>query len=233
MGGSHGGAGYDAVRVPEKRRGQRSGSDRSARAHSDIPDDRLSVARTRRERKECRGQLRIRKKFRRFQGHETRVLARCKCGRIFAKLGEKKTTDDQFHKLLLRFSRLPLVAFQKNEEPYDDVNPSFKVMMKPLETFDGSNPLRIVDLFTPTMKMHFSKFTIKSRKEVLVGGLKAAYVRMEYEMETQTGLTFPVSFELWVVPRVKHFFLIGAGMKPGDTDAKREIRGIVESIGFY
>ena len=148
-------------------------------------------------------------------------------------LERKKLTDDQFHKLLLRFSRLPLVAFQKHEEPYDDVNPSFKVMMKPLETFDRSNPLRIVDLFTPTMKMHFSKFAIKSRKEVLVGGLKAAYVRMEYEVETQTGLTFPVSFELWVVPRVKHLFLIGAGMKPGDTDAKREIRGIVESIGFY
>ena len=52
-------------------------------------------------------------------------------------------------------------------------------------------------------------------------------------MSTQAGLAYQVASELWIVPRGKRFFMIGAGTELGDFDAKREIRGIVESIGFY
>ena len=142
-------------------------------------------------------------------------------------------TDDEFHKLLLQFTTTPLIVFMKHEEPYDDVNPSFKVLMKPLGKLDGSNPLKIVDMVVRPIKRLFSNFTVQTRKEVFVGGLKAAYVHVEFELATQTGLTFQVSSELWVVPKDRHFFLIGGGTKLGDMDAKKEIREIVESISFF
>ena len=58
---------------------------------------------------------------------------------------------------MLRLATTPLVVFLKHEEPFDGLNPSFKVMMKPLGTLDGSISLRIADMVTISMKILFSK----------------------------------------------------------------------------
>ena len=143
-----------------------------------------------------------------------------------------KFSDDELQKLLLKIATKPLVVFMKHEESHDDVNASFRVAMKPLGKLDGKSPVEIAKLTIRVMKLFLSNFTLQTLKENSVGGLKAAYAHMEYELATQTGLTFQVSSELWIVPRDRHFFMIGAGTKLGDLDAKREIQEIVKSISF-
>ena len=148
-------------------------------------------------------------------------------------LERTKLADEKIHKLLLRFTTTPLVMFTKHKEPHDDVNPSFKMIIKPLGKLDGSNPMKIANMAIGPMKMFFSNFTLKTMNEVFVSGRKAAYAHIVYDLETQAGLKFRTSSELWIVPRDKHFYLIGAGRKFGDAEAKKEIRTIIESISFF
>ena len=65
--------------------------------------------------------------------------------------------DEEFKQLMLKYSTAPLVAMMKYPEPFDDLNPSFKVNVKPLGNFKGDDPKKIMGLMLPQFYKMFDR----------------------------------------------------------------------------
>ena len=143
-----------------------------------------------------------------------------------------QTDDKEMQALMLKHTTAPLVAFFKYEEPFGDVNPSFKVQFRPFGDMDPTKPSRVVDAVLPSLKRGFSDMIVEERSdERVVDGIKSSYLRMRYTLRTADGQNFLTTSELWVVPRGNFFFLLGAGTRTDErTGSRSEISSIVETI---
>jgi hypothetical protein len=140
--------------------------------------------------------------------------------------------DEAFQKLVQKYANAPLVAITKYEEPYDDLNPSLKVNIRPLGNFKADQPMAILELITKQFESLFEDYkVITAPKEIKVAGLKAAYLKVHYSLKIPDGRSFPTCSELWIVPRGKHFFMIGAGTRQDEKTGKREeLQQILKSV---
>ena len=143
-----------------------------------------------------------------------------------------KLPDAEFHAAMQKYATAPLVAMMKYPEPYDDVNPSFKVIIKPLGDLKGKSPEELISLSIPQFQRMFKDFVlVQAPTEGAVSGMKSAYARINYTMEIPDGRTFPTTSELWIVPRGDYFFMIGAGTRQDEkTGTRDEIRAILETV---
>jgi hypothetical protein len=143
-----------------------------------------------------------------------------------------KLSDEEFHAAMQKYATAPLVAMMKYPEPYDDVNPSFKVNIKPYGGLKGKAPEELINLVIPQVQKAFKDFVlVQAPTEAVVSGMKSAYARMNYTMEIPDGRTFPTTSELWIVPRGDYFFMIGAGTRQDEkTGTRDEIRAILETV---
>lgn len=147
-------------------------------------------------------------------------------------LGRVKLEDEEFQEKMQKYAQVPFIAFMKYPEPYDDVNPSFKVNIKPLGQFLGKDSKEIINTLLPTFKQAFRDFQIiEGPMDVNISGIKSAYVRIHYTMAIPDGRTFPTCSELWIIPRGNSFFMIGIGRRQ-DASAEdlEDIKQIVSSI---
>lgn len=141
-------------------------------------------------------------------------------------------SDAEFQQLMLKYSTAPLVAIMKHPEPFDDLNPSFKVNIKPLGQLKGADPKQILNLILPQFQKIFQDFKlVQPPIDDKVSGLNSAYMRINYSLTIPDGRKFPTSSELWIVPRGDFFFMIGAGTRQDEkTGSRKEIRNILESV---
>lgn len=149
-------------------------------------------------------------------------------------LEQVKLKDKKFQQAMVQNSTLPLVIVAKYKEPYDQLNPSLKIMVRSLGGIDSSQPVKVIKALLPTLKKVFDDFKVKVQpKEVQIGGRKAAYVHVEHKLNTKQGVSYLVSSEMWIVPKGNSFFMIGAGTEANDkTNARKEIQSIIKSIDF-
>lgn len=143
-----------------------------------------------------------------------------------------RLNNEEFHKLMLKHSTAPLVAMMKYPEPFDDLNPSFKVTTKPLGQFKGLDPKKILAILIPQFEKIFQNLDlVQPPKDTKVAGLDAAYMRIHYSLAIPDGRVFPTSSELWVVPRGSYFFLLGAGTRQDEkTGSRAEINKILNTV---
>lgn len=143
-----------------------------------------------------------------------------------------KLNDQEFQATMLKYASAPMVAMMKYPEPFDDVNPSFKVNIKPLGPMKGKTPIEIISAILPQLQRVFKNYElVQPPMDVEVSGLKAAYARIHYSLETGDGLKFPTSSELWIVPRGDFFFMLGAGTRQDEkTGSRSEIQAILKSV---
>ena len=143
-----------------------------------------------------------------------------------------KLDDAEFHAAMQKYITAPLVAIMKYEEPYEDVNPSFKVNLKPYGLMKGKTPVELVEFLIPQIGNVFKDFTVDQVPvAVTVSGIESAYARVTYSMETPDGRTFPTTSELWIVPHGDYFFMIGAGTRQDEkTGSREEIQGILGTL---
>jgi hypothetical protein len=143
-----------------------------------------------------------------------------------------KLNDEEFHAAMQKYATAPLVAMTKFPEPFDDVNPSFKVNLKPYGGLKGRSPQEIISLVVPQFQKTFKNFAlVQPPSEVEVSGIKSAYTRINYTMEMPDGRTFPTTSELWIVPRGDYFFMIGAGTRQDEkTGSREEIQNIIKTV---
>lgn len=143
-----------------------------------------------------------------------------------------KLSDEELHAMLKQYSTAPLLAMTKHEEPYDDVNPSFKINLKPYGNLKGIPAQDLMRLLLPQLQKAFKDFAIaQAPTDVTISGIQSAYVRIHYTMELADGRSFPAASELWIVPRGDYFFMMGAGTRQDEkTGTRAEIQGILNSI---
>jgi hypothetical protein len=149
-----------------------------------------------------------------------------------ANLENAKLNDEELRSALQKYATAPLVAMTKFPEPFDDLNPSLKVNIKPYGTLKGKSPQDIIGLLLPQFQKAFEEFAlVQPPTEVTVSGIKSAYVRINYTLEIADGRTFPTTSELWIVPRGDYFFMIGAGTRQDEkTGSREEIQSILKSV---
>lgn len=149
-------------------------------------------------------------------------------------LARTKLNDAEFQKALLQYASVPLVAMAKHQEPYDDLNPSFKANLKPLGKLKGESPHVITAMGIAQMKSAFKDFTVVTAPtNCVVAGITGSYARVDYTLETQNGRTFPTTSELWILPRGDFFFMIGAGTRQDEkTGTRAEIQDILKTIAI-
>ncbi len=147
-------------------------------------------------------------------------------------LKKVQMNDEEFQQLMLKYSTAPLVAMMKYPEPFDDLNPSFKVNIKPLGQLKGTDPKQILGLMLPQFQKIFQDFRlVQEPTDTKVGKLPAAYMRINYSLAIPDGRTFPTASELWIVPRGEYFFMIGAGTRQdGKTGSREEIAKILSNV---
>ncbi|WP_328186329.1 hypothetical protein [Marinobacter sp. OP 3.4] len=141
-------------------------------------------------------------------------------------------TDKEFHAAMKEYAQAPLVAMAKHPEPFDDLNPSFKVNLKPFGQLKGTPPGRIIRLVVPQFENVFKDFEmVQPPTEVTVSGIESAYARMDYTMELPDGRSFPTTSGLWIVPHGDYFFMIGAGTRQDEaTGSRAEIQEILKTL---
>ncbi len=143
-----------------------------------------------------------------------------------------KLSDEEFQAAMQKYATAPLVAMAKYPEPFEDLNPSFKVNIKPYGGLKGKSPREMIKLVVPQFQRAFKDFSlVQPPTEVEVSGIKSAYARMTYTMEIPDGRTFPTTSELWIVPRGDYFFMIGAGTRQDEkTGTRDEIQAILKTV---
>jgi len=147
-------------------------------------------------------------------------------------LKRAKLKDEEFLKLVQKYSSAPLVTMTKYAEPFDDLNPSFKLNIKPLGKLPGDDPKAILSLLLEPLKANFDDFKlVVAPREARVAKHKAAYAQMYFNLQNSDGRRFPTCSELWVIPRGKHFVLIGCGTRQDEQTGKRaELEKILSSL---
>jgi len=96
----------------------------------------------------------------------------------------------------------------------------------------ADDPKHILGLIVSPMQNMFHDFNLVTLPtDTTVAGLKAAYLRIHYSLAIPDGRCFPTCSELWVVPRGRFFFMIGAGTRQDEaTGTRSEIRAIINSL---
>ena len=147
-------------------------------------------------------------------------------------LKRTKLSDEDFQKHMEKYATAPLVAMMKHPEPFDDLNPSFKINIKPLGSLPSKDPKKIMSLVTKQFPKVFKDYeVVTAPRDTKVSGLIAAYAKIHYSLEIPDGRSFPTCSELWIVPRGSYFFMIGAGTRQDESTGKRsEIRTILDSL---
>jgi hypothetical protein len=139
--------------------------------------------------------------------------------------------DRQLQELAARYATAPIVALSKYKEPYADLNPSFKVNVRPLGSFAGHSPEDILLAALPTMRRMFGDLAIdRAPTRTTLAGKAAAHARLTYTLRAGGG-SFPTVSEIWIVPSGPVFFMIATGTRADERNGSRaEARAIVDSI---
>ena len=139
--------------------------------------------------------------------------------------------DREFQELAARYATAPVFAIAKYAEPYEDLNPSFKINVRPLSGFARSAPEDILAAALPMFSRAFKDVKLlEGPRSAQVSGHKAAYARLSYTLRWN-GAAVPTISEIWIVPKGSIFFMIGGGTRADEKNGSRaEIRRILERL---
>jgi hypothetical protein len=139
--------------------------------------------------------------------------------------------DRQLQELAIRYASTPIIAMSKYKEPYEDLNPSFKINVRPLGSFAGHSPEEVLNAAIPTFRRMFGDLHIDyAPTRTTLSGKPAAYTRLSYTLRAGGG-EYPTVSEIWVVPSGPVFFMIGTGTRADEKNGSRaEARAIVDSL---
>jgi len=140
-------------------------------------------------------------------------------------------SDKELQEAWEKYTTAPLVAMTKYSEPFADVNPSFKVNIKPFGLFKGKDAKEIAAAILSVLQRALKDIeVVQPASDVTVSGLKGAYMRLNYTAQME-GRQVAGTSELWIVPRGDYFFMMGAGTRPDEkTGTRAEIQKIVATV---
>ena len=140
--------------------------------------------------------------------------------------------NKEFKQAMLKYTTAPLVAMIKYQEPFDDLNPSFKVNIKPLGNLKGVDPKIILNMMSGQLHKLLKDYkVVQEPTDTILSELKAASMTANSTMIAPDGREFPVISDFWIVPRGEFFFMIGSGTRQDEkTGTRAELLEIVKTI---
>jgi len=104
-----------------------------------------------------------------------------------------RMSDEELQKQLELHATAPLVVVMKHEEPYDGLNPSFQVILRPLPpSLAEASPKQILELVLPTIQRGYPDFALELPiREFKLSGHAAAESIATYTVRTKEGGVFP------------------------------------------
>ncbi len=143
-----------------------------------------------------------------------------------------KLNDEEFHSLVIKYSTAPLVIITKYSEPYDDVNPSLKINIKPFGNLKSRDPKEVLTIISDQIKNVLKDYQVVQKPtDTEVAGIKSGYMRVKCSLQAKEGPSFPITSEFWIVPRGDFFFLIGGGTRQDEkTGTRIEIGEILKTL---
>jgi len=141
-------------------------------------------------------------------------------------------SDENLKKLILKSAAAPLVVITKFTEPYDDLNPSLKVSIKPYGTLKGKTPAQILDLILPTLSKAFKDFALADEPaEVEMFGIKSAHMGIEYTLVAENKAEFESHIPPLDYPQRGLFFLGGSRLRRDEKNGSyQEIEAILDTV---
>ena len=131
--------------------------------------------------------------------------------------------DEEMGEYVREESTAPLVYMMKYPEPYDDLNPTFKVGIRPLGTIPNDQPTAVLTVLLAGFRRTLNELTVQAGpKDTTIDGLPAGYLRIHYDLVTTDSAVCSACSEVWIVPRDSCLLMIGAGTKQDDADSARE-----------
>lgn len=141
--------------------------------------------------------------------------------------------DEELQQFVRERASAPLVVLMKHEEPYDALNPSFQVILRPLPPeLAKATPKQILEIIVPTLEKGFKDFALEGTiREFELSGRSAAELTARYSVANPEGRVFPTRTRMIVVPRGEFMFLMSASAPPdGPDSSKQAFDAIVASI---
>lgn len=147
-------------------------------------------------------------------------------------LSTNRLNNAALSQAIIKYSSAPLVVMTKYAEPYPDINPSLKINIKPLGQLAGRDAKDIAGLTLPSLQRIFKDFSIiQPPSDIMLSGMKGAYTRATYSIEGPGIKSFPVSYELWIIPHGNYFLMIAAGTRTDEkTGSRQDIQKILKTM---
>jgi hypothetical protein len=150
---------------------------------------------------------------------------------VMANRGQLRLPDAQLQAGLQR-ATAPLFVFAKYPEPFNGINPTVQVVLRPTPASLGPSPTGILQASISTLQRAFPDYRqIEPVRSGIVGGKAAAFMKAAYTLPTASGRKYPVMARTWLVPRGGFMFLIGmSGTTDGPDAADVEFARVLETI---
>lgn len=146
-----------------------------------------------------------------------------------------RLNDEELEKLVQQQATAPLVVMTKHEEPFDGLNPSFQVLIRPLPaSLAGATPKQILELVLPSVQKAYQDFARESPiREFTMSSHAAAESVATYTVRTKEGGVFPTRGRMIVVPRGQFMFLMSASAPPeGEDQSNEAFESVLSSISI-
>ena len=145
-----------------------------------------------------------------------------------------KLQDAELQEVIQTMAAAPLVVATMHPEPYESLNPSFQVLVRPLGPLVGVSGRQVLEGVMPMLQSGFADFELVSEiADIEVGGVQGASFTAEYTVETQDGAVFPTRATLVAVPRDSFLYQFGFSGPPEGPDALGlEVEATLRTVTF-
>lgn len=140
--------------------------------------------------------------------------------------------DKELEKQIRQRANAPLVVVLKHPEPYDDLNPSTQVIVRPLGQLEGKTAVELMRFVVPTIQRAMADFTfVEHVQETKVDEMPAAYMKAKYTVANPASREFKTLSRMWIIPRGAFMFIISmSGPQEGPDVSETEFKAILDSI---
>ncbi len=147
-------------------------------------------------------------------------------------LARTQMSDAEFQAYVQKHARAPIFAITKYREPYNDLNPSIKITIRPAGGINKQNLLTVTKQVVTSMMGRVGKVQAMENPKLLsMSGFPATYTSVDYTLKTQDGLQFPVKSQMWFILKKELLVMVGAGTRQDEkTGSRQEIQKVIDSI---
>ncbi|WP_028865082.1 hypothetical protein [Psychromonas aquimarina] len=146
-----------------------------------------------------------------------------------------KLKDKQMQDAIQNLASAPLVAATMYPEPYESLNPSIQVLVRPLGKVKGATASQILGIIKPFLEKLFEEFELlEPITDFELDGINAARFSARYTVQNQEGTIFHTRSIMMVVPRGNYMYQFSFSSPPEGKNllSKEIVNRFINSVHF-